>query len=301
MQYLFILLIAASGAYIVMSLYANRMDAKIEDTDAVLHGLLREGGSKSPFRFSSTLLIVSAVLAIGAFIPSGSLIIALVVGAITYVSATFVSMGAANNRADDIEAMLVFAQTVFPLMSSPLARGAILDQASSVLTPKLRKDLEEVRQYGSHNSLTQAQIMHLFAAMENSSEIDLIMAIMAISFDIGTTSLDASVGDSVVSILNESLDGLMRVIQDRQELLLAGKIIVYGGIGMLDVVMIGMEGMVPGVWHTGLGQVFTVISALVVLGAATMFRTLAKPRTTLRLIDANYVNRNIQQAQEATR
>jgi len=301
MQYLFILLIAVSGAYIAMSLYSNRMDSKIEDTDAVLHGLLREGGVKSPFNFSSKTLIISLVFAAGAFIPTGSLIIAVIIGVITYISVSFVSLGAANSRAEDIEAMLVFAQTVFPLMSSPLARGAILDQASSVLTPKLRKDLEEVRQYGSLNSLTQAQTMHLFAAMENSSEIDLIMTIMAISFDIGTTSLDTSVGDSVVSILNESLDGLMRVIQDRQELLLAGKIIVYGGLGMLDVVMIGMEGMVPGVWHTVFGQVFTVLSALIVLGAATVFRTLAKPRTTLRLIDANYVNRNIQQAQEASR
>lgn len=294
MQYLFVLLIAVAGAYIVTTLYTNKIAVKRDDTDAVLRGLLKEKARKQRLSFSPKLLIPAIILGLGALIPTGNLIIALAVGIIAYVSGGFVSLGSTKSKAEDIEAVLVFAQTVFPLLSSPLSRGAILDQSSVVLTPQLRKDLEEVRQYGSHNSLSQAQIMHLFAAMEDSSDIDLIMAILAISFDIGTTSVDSSVGESVISILNESLDSLMRVIQDRQELLLAGKIIVYGGLGMLDVLMIALGGMAPGVWSSGLGDTFVILSALIVLGASTLFKVLAKPRTALRLIDSEYVKRNIQ-------
>jgi hypothetical protein len=297
-QYLFILIIAAAGAYIVTTLYTNNVAAKRDDTDAVLRGLLKEKGGKSHLAFSWKLLIPAVLFGVGAFVPTGNLIIGLIVGVITYVSGGFVNLGSTKARAADIEAILVFAQTVFPLLASPLSRGAILDQSSVVLTPQLKKDLEEVRQYGSHNSLTQAQIMHLFAAMEDSSEIDLIMAILAISFDIGTTSIDRSVGESVVSILNESLDGLLRVIQDRQELLLAGKIIVYGGLGMLDIIMIALGGMAPGVWSSALGDAFVIVSALIVFGASSVFKVLAKPRTTLRLIDSEYVRRNIQQSQQ---
>lgn len=298
MQYIFILIIAVAGAYIVTTLYTNNVASKRDNTDAVLQGLLKEKGVKSRLAFSWKLLIPAIILGFGAFLPTGSLIIGVIVGAITYVSGGFVNLGSTKARAADIEAILVFAQTVFPLLASPLSRGAILDQSSVVLTPQLKKDLEEVRQYGSHNSLTQAQMMHLFAAMEDSSEIDLIMAILAISFDIGTTSIDRSVGESVVSILNESLDGLLRVIQDRQELLLAGKIIVYGGLGMLDIIMIALGGMAPGVWSSALGDTFVIISAVIVFGASLLFKTLAKPRTTLRLIDSEYVRRNIQQSQQ---
>ncbi|WP_276972097.1 hypothetical protein [Ferrimicrobium acidiphilum] len=293
MQYVFLLILAASGGYLAMSVYDNIVSKRQETSDAVLSGLTKERNHVKWLRFSRTWFVVAAVIGALIFPPTGSLFLSVFVGIAIYVSLMLVTANATTARIEDIEAVLVFAQTVFPLLSSPLSRGAVLDQASVALTPRLRRDLEEVRKYGSQNALTQSQVMHLFAVMEDSAEIDIIMAVMAITFDIGSESLDEDIGNTVVEILNGALDGLTQVQKDRQELLLAGKMIVIGGIGMLEFLMYALGGLVGDPWRSLLGEIIIVLVSLLVLGASAIFKRLSRSRVALRLIDGEYVLRKI--------
>lgn len=296
MKYVFLLIFALAGAYLVMSIYDNAVSKRDDPTNTVLNSLAKERGQSKWLHFSRTGAIIAVILGALIIPDTGSLLLGIFVGATVYLSWLLVTANATTARMGDIEAVLIFAQTVFPLLSSPLSRGAVLDQASVALTPRLRHDFEEARKYGEQNFLTQAQVMRLFAVMEDSAEIDIIMAIMAITFDIGSESLDASVGETVVDILNGALDGLNNVQQDRQELMLAGKMIAVGGIAMLEFLMYALNGLVGNAWHSGLGEVVIVVVSLILLGASALFKRMSRARTSLRLIDGEYVSRQIRQS-----
>jgi len=299
MKYLFVLMFAFAGAYLVTVLYDNRVAKRTDNIDAVLNGLQAEKQRFRWLRFDLKWAIVAGVLGFLILPKTGSLILVIIVGLCVYIALLMVSANPNETKIEDVEAILVFAETVFPLLGSSLSLNSVLDQSSVALSPKLRSDWEEVRKYADQNGLRQSQIMHLFAIMENSSEIDLIMSIMAITFDLGSESIDDKIGQTVIDILNGALSGLQQAQRDRQELMLGGKIISMIGVGLLELIMYTTSSLVPGAWNTSLAAVVIVLVSLMTIGAAAIFRRLARPRASIRLVDPEYVMRNLRQKNRA--
>lgn len=286
-----IVLVAVGAGYALSVSWPVRTAYK--PTDALI-GLRKSSGKKTGLHIKPITFVTAAVYAAGVLVFTGNLYTTIVVLVGSWLSFNLAASDSMSTRIDDLRSVLTFAETIFPMLRSQLSRTSVLEQASISLPPKMRQLLEESVEYCATNKLSQRSALHLFAALEGSPEIDLIMGVTGIAFDVGNESIGGQLAETVTQTFKVSIDSLSKTVADRSELTLTGKMAAYVGFGVIVFLMMVTASSFPTAWTGVVGDVsVTAASALLVAASLTM-KMVARPRSQPRLIDSDVVLRDLE-------
>jgi hypothetical protein len=134
----------------------------------------------------------------------------------------------------------------------------------------------------------------LFASRQGSKEIDVIMAIVASAFGTSGVGFSRSTGDVAVNIFRRSINQIADVVKQQAGLFTSAKIMLYG-IPVIYIFFAHIQGGLSGVSSSGsiLGEVSIYAGAALVIIDSALSRVLLRPKTSVRLIEPDALERQI--------
>jgi hypothetical protein len=288
--YLFIVLIALGGAWIASTVIVGRVAAQPTEKLSFAKSKTR---TKIDF-FNKTALIGGAATVLAFVLIVGLLQEGILFGVAVYIGTLLLARSANKAKLQDLQDILSFAQTVFPLLTSEMGNSNVATNAAVALPPAKQESLLQAIKDAENSKLSVREAVLLFASREGSKEIDVIMAIVASAFGTSGVGFSRSTGDVAVNIFRRSINQIADVVKQQSGLFTSAKIMLYG-IPVIYIFFAHIESGLPGVSAGGsvLGAISTYAGAALVIIDAALSRILLRPKTSIRLIEPDVLERQI--------
>jgi hypothetical protein len=286
--YVGVILVAVGLAYVISSLVAGHYASK---EDAQYRLTAPKAKSKaSKLSFSKISIAGGILIAVIVFSFTHSLINGIIFG-VGVTIALALNNDQAKDKLIEIQAVITYAQTVFPLLTSTMANTVVAERAAVALPPKMRALMIESIQDANTRNLSMREAMLMFAAKQQSQEIDVVMSVVAASFSANSEGFRRSSGDVVVKVFQKSLEEIASTVNSRHEVLLAGKLITFG----IPALFVFMNTMFAG--HFAPPAIdYTLAAAgmsLIVVASAVLSAILSRPLSSKRLIENDVLEEQI--------
>jgi hypothetical protein len=219
---------------------------------------------------------------VASFLISHSLVVGIIFGVAVGV-ALILSADKTRAKVTDIQAVITYAQTVFPLLTSAMSNTSVAERASVALPPKMRAEMANALQEANTSNLSMRDAMLLFAAKVQSQEVDVVMAVVAASFSASSEGFRRSSGEVVVKLFQQALEQISATIRARQDVVLAGKLVIFGAPGIYLLLESLVGSSIPASSSLLLFSALAV--GVIVIASAFLSSIVGKPIETHRLIE----------------
>jgi len=286
MLYVFILIIAVGIAWIA-SIIATGVTASKSKSKTV-----HTKENKKPFKpFTKRALLFGVLFFVLFTFVIHSLFEGIMYGVATYFASLMVEDIGLGDKLSELQAVLGYAQTVFPLLGSNLSNGVVSQQASISLPTEMRGRLQQARNDVDDGNEKDALL--LFAAREGSKEIDIIASIVSSAFGTDGTKFNRESGEVAISIFTRSIDMISKTMASQRDAVSTARFLVF----MLPAVslFLGLFGVIGGgasnplTASSPLTLIGPVMGAIILVISSIMARKMLKPRVEVRLIEPEVV------------
>jgi len=288
MVYVGVILIALGAAYAISSMVVGHYVAKEE----AQYSITAPNSKKPSIRLMPTKTgVIAGVVTFGVvLVAMQSLPIAFIFGVAIAIALTL-SKDQARAKIAQLQAVIVYAQTVFPLLTSSMSNTVVAERASVALPPPMRAVMTESIQQANTRNLSMREAMLMFASKMQNQEIDVVMSVVASSFSASSEGFKRSSGDVVVKIFQQSLEQIASTVRSRQGVMTAGKMVTFGAPALLVFMNVLFKG---GFTPIASDEILAaVVIAIMVVGSAAGSAMLSRPLSNKRLIEDTVLEQQI--------